>query len=141
MLSRVANRLYWAGRYLERSEDVARVISAYTQFIMDTPVGGTSGWHTLIKVIDGEEGYYKRYTKVTEQNVIKYLYVDEENPGSLAASIRFARENMRTTRDVMPEEAWELMNELNLYVRQHVDEGIKRRNRYHFLEEVMLRNM
>ena len=141
MLSSVANRLYWAGRYLERSEDMARVVRAYTQFVMDTPRGGSLGWDILIKIIDGEPAYFSRYKRVTEPNVVKFMLMDEENPGAVAESIRCARENMRTTRDVMPEEAWELMNELNLYVRQNVDSAIRRRGRYDFLEEVMLRNM
>lgn len=141
MLSSVANRLYWAGRYLERSEDVARIVNAYTQFIMDTPKGNSTGWDALIDIIDGQQAYFSRYKRVNEANVVKFMLMDPENPGSVSESVRWARENMRTTRDVMPEEAWELMNELNLFVKQQGESAIRRRDRYHFLEEVMLRNM
>ena len=39
MLSRVAERLYWMSRYLERAEDTARIVSAYNHLIMDIPKG------------------------------------------------------------------------------------------------------
>ncbi len=141
MLSRVANRLYWAARYLERSAGLSRVISAYTQFIMDTPKSAPVDWDVLIKIIDGESAYFSRYSKVTEHNVIKFLLSDEENLGSIKASVKSARENVRTTRDVLPEEAWELINELKLFVDINVEEAVKRRSRYDFLDGVMLQNL
>ncbi|MBT5331811.1 MAG: alpha-E domain-containing protein [Porticoccaceae bacterium] len=141
MLSRVANRLYWSARYLERSEGLARMINAYTHFILDTPRSSGAGWDVLIKIIDAEPVYFSRYTKLTEQNVIKFLLADEENLASLKASVSFARENMRTTRDVLPEEAWELVNELHLYTKLNVEQAVKRKGRYDFSEEIVLRNM
>lgn len=141
MLSRVANRLYWSARYLERSEGLARMISAYTHFILDTPKSSGVGWEVLINIIEAEPAYFSRYSKITENNVIKFLLSDEENLGSLKASVSFARENLRTTRDVLPEEAWELVNELHLYTKLNVDEAVKRRSRHDFMEEIMLRNM
>lgn len=141
MLSRVANRLYWSARYLERSEGLARMISAYTHFILDSPKSSGVGWEVLINIIEAEPAYFSRYTKINENNVIKFLLLDEENLGSLSASVKFARENLRTTRDVLPEEAWELVNELHLYTNQQAEEAVKRRARHEFLEEIMLRNM
>ena len=141
MLSRVANRLYWSARYLERSEGLARMISAYTHFILDTPKSSGVGWEVLINIIDAEPAYFSRYSKITENNVLKFLLSDEENFGSLRASVSLARENLRTTRDVLPEEAWELVNELNLFTKLNVEEAVKRRSRYDFFEEIMLRNM
>lgn len=141
MLSRVANRLYWSARYLERSEGLARMINAYTHFILDTPKSAGVSWDVLISIIDAEPVYFSRYKKVTENNVIKFLLSDEENLASLKASVSFARENLRTTRDVLPEEAWELVNELHLHTKLNVEEAVKRRNRYDFLDEIMLRNM
>ena len=37
MLSRVAERLYWFGRYLERAESTARLLSVYTNLLLDLP--------------------------------------------------------------------------------------------------------
>lgn len=59
--------------------------------------------------------------------------------GSITHSIRAARENVRTTRDVLPGEAWELVNELYLYAQEHAESCVGRRNRYQFLETVIAR--
>lgn len=141
MLSRVANRIFWAARYLERAANTSRIISAYTQFIMDVPRNSCAGWDILIKTIDGEDEFYARYAKVTEYNVIKFLFLDPENPSSILACVRGARENIRITRDVMPAETWELLNEFKLFLDQEMESSIRRRNRYRFLDEVMLRTM
>ena len=141
MLSRVANRLYWSARYLERSEGIARMVSAYTHFILDTPKTHGIGWEVLINIVEGEDAYFSRYSKITEQNVIRFLLSNEDNPASLRSSIIFARENMRTTRDVLPEKAWELVNELNLYTKRNVDAATKRGNRHDFLDQIMLHNL
>ncbi len=141
MLSRVANRLYWSARYLERSEGTARMVNAYTHFILDLPKSNPVGWDVLIRIIEAEPAYFSRYKKLSEQNVIKFLLIDEENLGSLLASVTFARENLRTTRDVLPEEAWELVNELHIYTKRNAVEAVKRRGRHEFLEEIMLRNI
>ena len=52
MLSRVAERLYWMARYLERAEDVARLTQAYTHLIMDIPEGSEPGWEILVQILD-----------------------------------------------------------------------------------------
>jgi len=141
MLSRVANRLYWSARYLERSEGLARVVNAYTHFILDTPKTKGVDWDVLIRIVEAEDAYFSRYQKVTEQNVIRFLLSNEDNLGSLRSSVIFARENMRTTRDALPEKAWELINELNLYTKLNVEDAVKRRNRHDFLDQIILHNM
>ena len=49
MLSRVAERLYWMSRYLERTEDTARIVSAYNHLIMDLPKGAEPGWDIMVQ--------------------------------------------------------------------------------------------
>lgn len=139
MLSSVAERLYWTARYLERAESTARLVNAYTQFVLDIPVGFKPGWGSLIRTIDAGDDFEKRYTKYTERNVIKFLIADADNSGSVRYSIRAARENVRTTRDCLPESWWELVNELHLYVGDHAATSVARRNRFAFLEQVAAR--
>ncbi|MEJ2255815.1 MAG: alpha-E domain-containing protein [Woeseiaceae bacterium] len=139
MLSSVAERLYWTARYLERAESTARLVNAYTQFVLDIPVGFEPGWNSLIRTIDGEETFEKHYRKYTERNVVKFLIADTDNAGSVRYSIRAARENVRTTRDCLPESWWELVNELHLFVGDHAEASIARRNRFEFLERIAAR--
>ena len=139
MLSRVAERLYWMARYLERAEDTARLTQAYTHLIMDIPDGAEPGWDILVRMLDAEPTFGERYRAFNEQNVLKFLIADDENPGSVHFCIRAARENVRTTRDVLPEEVWEHVNELYLYSQENAPRSVGRRNRHQFLEQVTTR--
>ena len=139
MLSRVAERLYWMARYLERAEDTARLTQAYTHLIMDTPAGATPGWDILVHILDAGPIFSEHHRVFNEQNVLKFLIADEENSGSISFCVKAARENVRTTRDVLPEEVWEHVNELYLYCDEHAAKSVGRRNRHKFLEEVITR--
>ncbi|WP_116367127.1 alpha-E domain-containing protein [Parahaliea mediterranea] len=139
MLSRVADRLYWKARYLERAEDTARLVSSYHLLIMDIPSGAELGWDVLLRILDAEPWFYSRYRVANEANIVKFLVADTDNPSSVAASVRSARENVRTTRDVLPEETWEQVNELHLFVKEAADKSVGRRNRQAFLDEVVSR--
>jgi uncharacterized alpha-E superfamily protein len=137
MLSRVAERLFWMARYLERAEDTARLTHAYTHMVMDIPRGSEPGWDILIRIQDAESIYTDRYRVYNEQNVLKFLIADRDNAGGIFSAIRAARENVRTTRDVLPSEAWEYVNGLYLYAQEYAEKSVGRRNRYQFLEHVI----
>ena len=139
MLSRVAERLYWMARYLERAEDTARLTQSYPHLIMDIPKGSEPGWDILVRILDAEPIYGNRYRVFNEPNVLKFLMADLDNIGSIRASIVAARENVRTTRDVLPGEVWEHVNELYLYAQEWAEKSVGRRNRHHFLEQVITR--
>ena len=139
MLSRVAERLYWMARYLERAEDTARLTQAYTHLIMDIPAGSEPGWDILVHILDAEPFFRENHRAYSEQNVLKFLMAEEENPGSVHFCIKAARENVRTTRDVLPEEVWEHVNELYLYSQENAAISVGRRNRHYFLEQVITR--
>lgn len=139
MLSRVAERLYWMARYLERAEDTARLTQSYTHLIMDIPAGSEPGWDILVRILDAEPIFGENHRTFNEQNVLKFLIADEENPGSIHYCVRAARENVRTTRDVLPEEVWEHVNELHLFTQENAARSVGRRNRHQFLEQVITR--
>lgn len=140
MLSRVAERLYWMARYLERAEDAARMINAHSHLILDIPKGLEPGWKVLIDTFDAAPAFSARYRNVTERNVVKFLLADKDNPTSIRNAISSARENVRTTRDVLPAQAWELVNELYIYVSENAESSLARTQRFEFLETVIARN-
>jgi len=139
MLSRVAERLFWMARYLERAEDTARLVHAYTHLVMDIPKGSEPGWDILVRILDAQPDYAQHHRVYNEQNVLKFLIADLDSGNSIYHAIRAARENVRTTRDVLPEEAWEHVNELYLYAQEHAEKSVGRRNRYQFLETILAR--
>lgn len=137
MLSRSAERLYWLARYLERTENTARLISATMNLIYDLPIGVEMGWQNLLTICAVEQAFHQRFKNPTEQNITKFLLADLGNPGSLLSSLSFARENIRTSRELMPDEAWEQVNEMYLYANINIDHLSSRRGRALFLQEIM----
>jgi uncharacterized alpha-E superfamily protein len=137
LLSRVAENLYWAGRYLERAEGTARIIREHTNLLVDLPTRAPVTWEPLLAVVGQREGFDARYPKADEPSILKYLVGDPDHAGSVLSSIAQARENLRTTREVFPREAWAALNDLYLYMAGNHTEGVARRSRSRFLERVI----
>ncbi len=137
MLSRVAERMYWAARYLERVENTARLVSVYDNLLFDLPRSVNIGWFNLVVINSGTELFHERYRVQDERNVVKFMLADDTNPSSMLSSLQMLRENIRTARDVLPAEAWELVNELQLYARKNIQQGINRSARHAFLNHVI----
>lgn len=137
MLSSVAERVYWLARYLERIENTARLVGVYANLLLDIPPGVDLSWYDLVTINSGEQDFNERYRVRDEHNVIKFTLSDDTNPGSLYTSLRMARENARTCRDVVPEDNWELVNELYLFVKEDMQKGINRSHRHEFLNDIV----
>jgi len=137
MLSRSAERIYWLARYLERTENTARLISVHMNLLMDLPKGVEMGWPQLLRINSCEKLFFKHYNVANERNVTNFLLADEKNPISLYSSLVYARENMRTTRELLPDQAWEQVNEMYLFAKNHLDSVNNRRGRVVFLDEIM----
>ena len=134
MLSRVAERLYWFGRYLERAESTARLLSVYTNLVLDMP-NVQFLWPALVQITGYEDAFHKRFKHANERNVVQFLLDDPRC--SLRFCVNQARENVRTSRDLMPNEAWEKMNELHLLLQQNDLGRISRDNRFNLLSNVI----
>ena len=129
MLSRVAERTYWLARYMERTEDTARLILERHHNILDLPRALQPGWGAVLEVLGAQEGFAQLSKATTEDNVIRYVFGDRNNGSSLISSLTAARENMRTTREVLPSEAWEQINSLYLSVARRSSKGLPRGSR------------
>jgi uncharacterized alpha-E superfamily protein len=139
MLSRVAERVYWLARYIERAENTARMVMSFNQVSLDMPKTVQLSWKGLVAVTGTDDIYDEHYQRDEERNCVKFLLADHYNPSSIFSSLKSARENVRTTRDLVPSEAWEIVNELYLFARDNMDSGIGKRGRYQFLTEVVQR--
>ena len=139
MLSRVAEGLYWMTRYLERAENTARMINATSQMLLDLPRGASFGWDVLLKVAGLDVVFRASYPSYDEASIMRFLIGDKANPSSIKSCIERARENSRTLREILPRAAWERINSLYLYVRDHSDAALDRPNRYNVLEQIIER--
>ena len=139
MLSRVAERVYWTARYLERAENTARLIDAYDKLMFDLPRAVNLSWYHLVNINSADDFFEKRFKSKSEKNVIKFILSDKSNPNSIVSSIKMIRENLRTTRDVVPADIWKIINELNIFLEENITQGVNRSKRFQFLDELIKR--
>lgn len=137
MLSRVAERVYWLGRYLERIENTARLVSVYGNVLLDLPSSAKLRWESLIAITGSGEDFAARYAQADEHNVVRFYLTDRDNPASIVNSADNARENARTVREMVPSSIWEGINDLHIYLHDNVDAALTRRGRDAFLGRVI----
>jgi uncharacterized alpha-E superfamily protein len=138
MLSRVAESLYWLARYLERAENLARLVDVTASLLLDLPRDLAPGWQPLVTITGGEALFAERSRDTSERSVVRFVLADDKNPGSMAASLASAREIARSVRDMLPREVWEHINGLHLHVAEHAAEAVRKRTRHAFLNHVIL---
>jgi uncharacterized alpha-E superfamily protein len=137
LLSRVADNLYWGARYLERAEDTARVVQSFTELIIDLPLGVASSWEPLLAIAGSQALFEQAKGRSTEVDIVRFLVADPLNPGSVVSGVGLARENLRSSREVLPREAWQAVNDLYLYTGSDRESGVDRRTRARFLSRVV----
>ena len=137
MLSRSAERLYWLARYMERTENTAKLVSVHMNLLMDLPKGVEMGWQQLIHINGCEQEFLEKNKTINERTVTRFLLADPNYLGSLFSSLCAARENIRTTRELLPDEAWEQVNEMYLFAKKNLDNVANRRSRVIFLNEIL----
>jgi uncharacterized alpha-E superfamily protein len=137
MLSRSAERLYWLARYLERTENIARLVSVHMNLLMDLPKGVEMDWRQLIMITASEQAFHEKNNIANERNITRFLLADADYQGSLFSSLSAARENIRTSRELLPDEAWEQVNEMYLFAKNNLDTVANRRQRVLFLNEIL----
>ncbi len=145
LLARMAEAVYWAGRHLERAEGTARIVQVHADAHVDLPVGADVGWEPLLSIVGVDSEFSHRYAsaststdaRAAEEDVIEFLLHGEGNPSSILACLTNARENLRTSRPVVPREAWEACNNLWLTSNDHLAEADSREGRVRWLRRVI----
>jgi uncharacterized alpha-E superfamily protein len=121
MLSRVANSLYWMSRYIERAENIARIVDVNLQLLLDLrnldEERLAKHWLPIVQTTGDDEQFFALHKKATAQNVTEFLVFEMANPNSITSSICQARENARMVRDQITIELWEELNRLYWFVR------------------------
>lgn len=108
MLSRIAESLFWIGRYLERADGTARLLDVHLQLLLEDPwVEEDIACRALLGVM-GSRGPVDR--ELSRFDLLESLGVDRSNPASIAFSINQARENARRAREAISSEMWEVLN-------------------------------
>jgi uncharacterized alpha-E superfamily protein len=116
LLSRVANAVYWLGRYIERAENVARFLDVNHNLMLDLPQGFADQWQPIVDTTGDRARFLERYGTATRENVVRFLAFDPEYPNSIYSCVLAARENARSVRETISSEMWEQINALYLLI-------------------------
>lgn len=109
MLSRIAESLFWIGRYVERADDTARILDAHLQLLLEDPwVEENLACRSLLAVMGAAAP--PEDVDVTRQDVLSRLAFNRVSPGAIAGALAAARENARRAREVLSSELWEALN-------------------------------
>lgn len=105
MLSRIAENLYWIGRYIERVENTARLLDVNYHAIMEAPVlAGAKGivterWAPLLALTGDEGAFREHFDRADGRTVSEWLAFSQQNSSSIRLSLSRAREDARGLRD------------------------------------------
>jgi uncharacterized alpha-E superfamily protein len=119
VISRVAENLFWLGRYLERAESAARVCLVTRNLALDGDLEPGQAWYPAVIVCGQEEAFRARHGAEAfsdGERVQDWLTWEETNLSSVRRSVAAARENARSIREVVSLETWEAVNELHLWM-------------------------
>jgi uncharacterized alpha-E superfamily protein len=108
LLARYAESLFWMARYLERVENIARLIDVTQTF--ESPGRESESWFALVRINADEAGFAKRGLRPTADDVKRYYLMDRENLTGVPASLEAARMNARTLRPLISTEMWMQLN-------------------------------
>jgi len=135
MLSRVADSLYWMSRYLERAEHTARLIAVKLESMIEqSREEADSSWARVVAALSAEE-YVPSVPDAFA--ITQGLAFDHNNPSSLLASLRNARDNARQVREQLSMEVWENLNRLYLRLQPVTMDGIWVHHPERLFREVM----
>lgn len=108
LLSRYAECIFWLARYVERAENLARILDVNETFSRDS--SGAQNWLSIVQLNADEKRFVEMHKVATAEAVLRFYVTDTDNPTSIASAIRYARENARTLRPLIATEMWVQLN-------------------------------
>lgn len=108
LVARFAANTFWLGRYLERTENVARILHINETYARDKPEG--PDWQRVLDLYSDSERFHEDHEEASEQAVLQFYILARGNPTSIVSSIINARENARSVRHLISTEMWTHLN-------------------------------
>jgi uncharacterized alpha-E superfamily protein len=107
-LARFAGNIFWLARYLERAENLARILDINQTYSRDNREG--PNWQRVLDLYVDTENFEKRYQLADAKSVLSFYVLDKSNQASIVSCMRAARENARTVRHLISTEMWAHLN-------------------------------
>jgi uncharacterized alpha-E superfamily protein len=142
MLSRVASNLYWMSRYVERAENTARVLDVTWRMSLLVKEARLQNqeWFAPLSITGTLFPFAGRHSEVCAREVLHFMALDPENPSSIYACARQARENARSVRGSITSEMWEVLNSTWLEMQQMDEDRVEMRGISAFFDWVKERS-
>ncbi|MGQ0656418.1 MAG: alpha-E domain-containing protein [Betaproteobacteria bacterium] len=118
MLSRVADRIFWMSRQMERAENTARILGVTSNLVLfGTDDVQEQNLTAPLSITGTEDAYHGRHARLTLPALIEFMALDEKNPSSIYSCLKWARENAHAVRWQITSEMWETLNATWIEVR------------------------
>lgn len=124
-LGKTAGALFWMFRYLERSENLARLIEAGMRISLTRSGASSQEWGSVITTAGLAEIYEEANEGYASGQVINFLLRDRSHQGSILAMTERARDNARVARTAITREVWEATNECWIAVRDRLSRPVR----------------
>ncbi|ODT07199.1 MAG: A alpha-helical domain with a conserved ER moti [Mesorhizobium sp. SCN 65-20] len=127
LLGRTANGLYWMNRYIERAENMARLIDAGLRIALTRTQNASDEWNSVLLSAGAAGAFAEKHSDYNAENVADFLMRDMANPSSVLAAMETARNNARMVRTALTRETWESINEGWMSLKRMLAEPIDQR--------------
>ncbi|MFA6156568.1 alpha-E domain-containing protein [Mesorhizobium sp.] len=128
LLGRTAAGLYWMNRYIERAENMARLVDAGLRMALTRTQSASEEWSSVLLSAGSDVTFSQKYQEYTAANVADFLLRDTSNPSSTMAAIETARNNARMVRTALTRETWESINEAWMSLKRMLARPIDERD-------------
>lgn len=128
MLGKTAGGLFWMFRYLERSENIARLLEAGFRIALTRADSSDDEWTSLITTSGVRNQYMQRHDDISSSTVIDFLLRDKSNSSSVLSLMDAARNNARLVRTALTREVWEAVNESWLTLNDTLKQPVRERD-------------
>lgn len=138
MLSRTAEGLFWMGRYIERMENVARLLETGMRLdnLPRQHAEQQSEWTSVVIASGATQTFPAELESADRESVTDHLIRDRDNPSSIASCIEGARMNAKAVRNAITADVWEAVNDARAEMLRHLADGNDRRNLARFVDWV-----
>ncbi|MBI1392632.1 MAG: hypothetical protein GC152_07815 [Alphaproteobacteria bacterium] len=126
MLSRTAENLFWIARYVERAENMARLLDAGKRMAaLPDDKAARAEWEAVLAAAGVLGQFHAHYDEINQNNVVDFVAYSPLNPSSILSCVAHARANARAVRTALTIDMWEAINEfwLELNARPKVRAG------------------
>lgn len=128
MLGRTAGGVFWMFRYLERSENTARLLDAGFRTALTRSAAAESEWSSILASHAQRDAFLQRHERFEAAAAIDFLLRDRANPSSVLCAIEAARTNARMVRTALTREVWEAVNECWMTTRDALARPVRERD-------------